>query len=121
VLCDPKFAQGPGAPLYDLLAPEHVDVKAGERLVRIDKQRVAHGSYQFNPALEVPAVLLPAMNVGDETCIGHRLLRALPPGSAPQESRQGKVSKAGEECGTFPRLLDDVSQFVRSCVTVGNT
>lgn len=34
---DPKFAQGPGAALYDLLAPAHVDVKAGERLVRIDK------------------------------------------------------------------------------------
>jgi hypothetical protein len=35
--CDPKFAHGPGAALYDLLAPSHVDVKAGERLVRIDR------------------------------------------------------------------------------------
>lgn len=34
---DPKFAQGPGAALYELLAPAQVDVKAGERLVRIDK------------------------------------------------------------------------------------
>ena len=34
---DPKFARGAGATLYELLAPPHVDVKAGERLVRIDK------------------------------------------------------------------------------------
>jgi hypothetical protein len=34
---DPTFAQGPTAALYDLLAPAHVDVKASERLVRIDK------------------------------------------------------------------------------------
>ena len=34
---DPKFARGPGAALYELLAPAHVDVKAGERLVRIDR------------------------------------------------------------------------------------
>lgn len=37
VFRDPKFAHGPGTSLYDLLAPAHVDVKAGERLVRIDK------------------------------------------------------------------------------------
>jgi hypothetical protein len=34
---DPRFASGPCAALYELLAPPHVDVKAGERLVRIDK------------------------------------------------------------------------------------
>ncbi|HVA39725.1 MAG TPA: ankyrin repeat domain-containing protein, partial [Candidatus Binataceae bacterium] len=34
---DPGFAGGPCAALYELLAPPHVDVKAGERLVRIDK------------------------------------------------------------------------------------
>lgn len=34
---NPMFARGPAAALYDLLAPAHVDVKAGERLVRIDK------------------------------------------------------------------------------------
>lgn len=34
---DPRFARGPCAALYELLAPAHVDVKAGERLVRIDK------------------------------------------------------------------------------------
>jgi hypothetical protein len=34
---DPRFAQGPCAALYELLAPPHVDVKTGERLVRIDK------------------------------------------------------------------------------------
>jgi hypothetical protein len=34
---DPQFARGPCAVLYELLAPAHVDVKAGERLVRIDK------------------------------------------------------------------------------------
>lgn len=37
VFRDPRFAAGPGAPLYELLAPAHVDVKAGERLVRIDR------------------------------------------------------------------------------------
>ena len=34
---DPRFARGPCAALYELLAPTHVDVKTGERLVRIDK------------------------------------------------------------------------------------
>ena len=34
---DPRFARGPCASLYELLAPTHVDVKTGERLVRIDK------------------------------------------------------------------------------------
>jgi hypothetical protein len=34
---DAQFARGPCAALYELLAPAHVDVKAGERLVRIDK------------------------------------------------------------------------------------
>lgn len=34
---DPRFARGPCAVLYELLAPAHVDVKTGERLVRIDK------------------------------------------------------------------------------------
>jgi hypothetical protein len=32
-----RFARGPCAALYELLAPAHVDVKAGERLVRIDR------------------------------------------------------------------------------------
>ena len=35
---DLKFARGAGAALYKLLAPAHVDVKVGERLVRIDQQ-----------------------------------------------------------------------------------
>jgi len=35
---DPRFAQGPAAALYELLAPAHVDLKSGERLVRIDKR-----------------------------------------------------------------------------------
>jgi len=34
---DPRFARGPFAALYELVAPTHVDVKTGERLVRIDK------------------------------------------------------------------------------------
>lgn len=34
---DPAFARGPAAALYELLAPAHVDVKVGERLVRIDR------------------------------------------------------------------------------------
>jgi hypothetical protein len=34
---DPRFARGPCASLYELLAPTQVDVKTGERLVRIDK------------------------------------------------------------------------------------
>lgn len=34
---DPVFAQGPFAALYDLLAPSHIDVNTGERLVRIDR------------------------------------------------------------------------------------
>jgi hypothetical protein len=35
---DGKFAVGPFAALWGLLAPAGIDVKAGERLVRIDKQ-----------------------------------------------------------------------------------
>ena len=34
---DPKFARGAFAALYELLAPAHVDLKTGERLVRIDR------------------------------------------------------------------------------------
>lgn len=34
---DPKFARGPFAPLYELLAPASVDINTGERLVRIDR------------------------------------------------------------------------------------
>lgn len=34
---DPKFARGPFAPLYELLAPAAVDINTGERLVRIDR------------------------------------------------------------------------------------
>ncbi len=34
---DPKFARGPFAALYELLAPPSVDVNTGERLVRIDR------------------------------------------------------------------------------------
>jgi hypothetical protein len=43
---DPKFAQGPCAALYELLAPAHVDVKAGERLVRIDKHLTEYFLFQ---------------------------------------------------------------------------
>ena len=35
---DMKFASGAGASLYDLLAPAHIDLKVGQRLVRLDKQ-----------------------------------------------------------------------------------
>ena len=34
---DPKFARGPFATLYELLAPAGVDVNTGDRLVRIDR------------------------------------------------------------------------------------
>ncbi len=34
---DPKFARGPFAALYELIAPAAVDVMVGERLVRIDR------------------------------------------------------------------------------------
>ncbi|MBN9125316.1 MAG: hypothetical protein BGO99_13460 [Nitrosospira sp. 56-18] len=34
---DPKFAKGPFAALYELLAPASVDVNTGERLVRVDR------------------------------------------------------------------------------------
>ncbi len=43
---DPNFARGPGAALYELLAPAHVDVKAGERLVRIDKHLSEYFAFQ---------------------------------------------------------------------------
>lgn len=35
--CDGKFARGPFAALYELLAPAAIDVNTGERLVRIDR------------------------------------------------------------------------------------
>ena len=34
---DPKFARGPFATLYELLAPASIDVNTGDRLVRIDR------------------------------------------------------------------------------------
>jgi len=70
---DPEFAHGPGAALYELLAPPHVDVKAGERLVRIDKHlteyflfqtfwalfksRVTHVDLAFHNAMDAEAIL----------------------------------------------------------------
>lgn len=71
---DPRFAGGPCAVLYELLAPAHVDVKAGERLVRIDKHlseyflfqtfwtlfkaRFAHIDRSRNCAFDTKAILL---------------------------------------------------------------
>jgi hypothetical protein len=43
---DPTFARGPCAALYELLAPAHVDVKSGERLVRIDKHLTEYFLFQ---------------------------------------------------------------------------
>jgi hypothetical protein len=43
---DPKFASGSCPALYELLAPPHVDVKAGERLVRIDKHLAEYFMFQ---------------------------------------------------------------------------
>lgn len=70
---DPKFAHGSGAALYELLAPTHVDVKTGERLVRIDKHLSEYFLFQsfwtlfksrftridrtFNCALDTKAIL----------------------------------------------------------------
>src|SRR5690606_34710622 len=34
---EPKFARGPFAALYELLAPASVDVRTSERLVRLDR------------------------------------------------------------------------------------
>ena len=43
---DSKFASGSCPALYELLAPPHVDVKAGERLVRIDKHLAEYFMFQ---------------------------------------------------------------------------
>ncbi len=43
---NPAFARGPGTVLYELLAPSFVDVKAGERLVRIDKHLTEYFFFQ---------------------------------------------------------------------------
>jgi len=72
---DPKFARGPFAALYELLAPASIDVNTGERLVRIDRhlseyflfqtlwtlfksrftheQRRSHGAFEPQAILEV--------------------------------------------------------------------
>ncbi len=43
---DAKFAHGPGAALYELLAPSYVDAKVGERLVRVDKHLTEYFLFQ---------------------------------------------------------------------------
>ncbi|MGE0385858.1 MAG: AAA family ATPase [Gammaproteobacteria bacterium] len=43
---DRKFAQGPATALYELLAPSYVDVKVGERLVRVDKHLTEYFVFQ---------------------------------------------------------------------------
>jgi hypothetical protein len=43
---DPKFAGGPFAPLYELLAPAAIDVNTGERLVRIDRHLSEYPLFQ---------------------------------------------------------------------------
>ena len=70
---DPKFARGPFAALYELLAPASVDVNTGERLVRIDqhlseyflfqtlwtlfKSRFTHRQRRPHGAFETQAIL----------------------------------------------------------------
>jgi hypothetical protein len=70
---DHKFAAGPFAALYRLLAPAGIDVKAGERLVRIDKHlseyflfqtlwallksRFTHIDRNFNGGIDTQAIL----------------------------------------------------------------
>ena len=48
---DPKFARGPFAALYELLAPASIDVKTGERLVRIDRHLAEYFLFQTMWAL----------------------------------------------------------------------
>lgn len=43
---DPKFAQGPFGVLYDLLAPSHIDVNNGNRLIRIDRHLTEYFLFQ---------------------------------------------------------------------------
>lgn len=43
---DPKFARGPLAALYEHLAPAAIDVKPGERLVRLDRHLVEYCLFQ---------------------------------------------------------------------------
>ena len=70
---DPKFARGPFARLYELLAPAAIDVNTGERLVRIDrhlseylpfqtmwvlfKSRFTHRQRRATGAFETQAIL----------------------------------------------------------------
>ncbi len=71
--CDEKFARGPLAALYELLAPPGIDVNTGERLVRIDrhlseyflfqtlwtlfKSRFTHRQRRAHGAFETQAIL----------------------------------------------------------------
>lgn len=43
---DPKFARGPFAALYERVAPAFVDLKAGERLVRLDRHLAEYFLFQ---------------------------------------------------------------------------
>jgi hypothetical protein len=43
---DPKFAKGPFGALYDRVAPACIDVKSGERLVRIDRHQSEYLLFQ---------------------------------------------------------------------------
>ncbi len=43
---EPKFAKGPFAALYERVAPSCIDVKAGERLVRIDRHQSEYLLFQ---------------------------------------------------------------------------
>jgi len=70
---DPKFARGPIAALYELLAPASIDVNAGDRLVRIDrhlseyfifqtfwvlfKSRFTRWKYKNNGAIDAQTIL----------------------------------------------------------------
>ena len=70
---NPKFAHGPFAAIYERVAPDSIDVKAGDRLVRIDrhlseyflfqtlwvlfKSRFTHRQRRPNGAFETQAIL----------------------------------------------------------------
>jgi len=51
---DPAFAKGPFGALYELLAPESIDVNTGERLVRIDQRHAEYFLFQTFWALFKP-------------------------------------------------------------------
>jgi hypothetical protein len=93
---DPQFARGPFGTLYERIAPAFIDVKVGERLVRLDRHLSEYGVFQtlwvlFKQAFSAPGFRQPAA-INTEAVL--QAWSALPAGVlSPKRNRRSHLSQ----------------------------